>query len=157
MLSSRCNFTIKWVHFINVLWYKEARSLKDFSQKISKTIIFEFSNSNAKQKQTGNWNYGYDLHLTVFLLSWIQSKVKLPTGECRNYFDIYFERQRTQHRRERIVWMISVIWQKLELWEIFTKQWRRRTMESLMIKFHDFYPLHLVVLMKHKHLSLVTT
>ena len=43
------------------------RSLIDFCHKISKIIISEFSNSNAKQKQTGNWNYGYDLHLTVFL------------------------------------------------------------------------------------------
>ena len=68
VLYSRCNFTIKWVHFINMLWYKEAHSLNYFCQKTSKTVISEFSNSNAKQKQTGNWNYGYDLHLTVFLL-----------------------------------------------------------------------------------------
>ena len=68
VVPSRCNFTIKWVHFINVLWYKEARSLTDFCHKISTTIISEFSILNAKQKQTGNWNYGYDLHLTVFLL-----------------------------------------------------------------------------------------
>ena len=38
-----------------------------FSHKISKTIISQISNSNAKQQQTGNRNYGYDLHLTVFL------------------------------------------------------------------------------------------
>ena len=43
------------------------RSLKDFCHKISKIVISEFSNSNAKQKQTGNWNYGYDLYLTFFL------------------------------------------------------------------------------------------
>ena len=51
VVSSRCNFTIKWVHFINVLWYKEALSLKDLCHKIFKTIISKFSNSNAKQKQ----------------------------------------------------------------------------------------------------------
>ena len=68
VVYSRCNFTIKWVYFINVLWYKEARSLKDFCHKISKIIISEFSNTRAKQKQTGDLNYRYDLHLTVFLL-----------------------------------------------------------------------------------------
>ena len=68
VVSSRCNFTVKWVHFINVLWYKEARSLKEFCHKNSETITSEFSNWNAKQKQTGNWNHGYDLYLTVFQL-----------------------------------------------------------------------------------------
>ena len=68
VVSSRWSFTIKLVHFINVLWYKDARTLKDLCHKIFKTIISEFSNSSAKQKQTGNWNYGYDLYLFAFLL-----------------------------------------------------------------------------------------
>ena len=69
---------------INVLWYKEARSLKDFCHKISKTIISEFSSSNAKQMQTGNWNYRYDLHLTVFLL-FLNTVKPLNSGHLRVY------------------------------------------------------------------------
>ena len=95
VVSSRGNFTIKWVHFINVLWYKEAFSLKDFLHKISKTIS-ELSNLNANQKQAENWNYGYDLHLTTFLLFFeYNPEVEPPTRECQNYFDIYFWRKKT--------------------------------------------------------------
>ena len=149
VVSSRDNFTIKWVHFINVLWYKEACSLTDFRHKISKTIS-ELSNSNANQKQaeieiTGTISI---LLLFYFFLNTILNRTA-NVGVSELFWHIFLKKE--SNIRERIIWMIMifVMLQKLEIWEIFTKKWQRRTMESLIIKFHRFYLLHLVVLIRN--------
>ena len=148
------HFTIKWVNFINVLWYKEARSVKDFCHKISKTIISEFSNSNAKQKQTGNWNYGYDLHLTVYLLFLNTILKSSDVGVSKLFRRIFLKKENTTQKRQNNLNDICDM-AKVRYLRDFYKTVKKNNGKS-HDNVHLFYPLDMVVLIKQKYLSLET-
>ena len=102
-----------------------------------------------------SWGKAFKLCGTGSHLGFLTNPETTDAGVSKLFRHIFLKKENTTQKRQNI-WTISAIWQKLEIWEIFTKQWRRRTMESLIIKFHCFYPLHLAMLIKQKYLSLVT-